>query len=163
MKKDHDFSVGEVSARSGVAISALHFYESKGLIRSTRNQGNHRRYHRSVLRKISVIKAAQKAGIPLKEIASQLSHIPDSQTVSSKHWAQLAKQWKHDLDERITRLELLRDTMAYCIGCGCLSEKYCELINPDDRFAHKGQGPLLLEPEGMAEFNGEILALMENA
>lgn len=146
-----DLAVGDVSKRSGVAVSALHFYETKGLIKSTRNASNHRRYNRSVLRKISVIKAAQRAGISLDDILEQLSTIPNDDKVTSNDWVKLSELWKEDLDDRIDRLTLLRDTLSYCIGCGCLSEKYCELINPNDKFGDKGAGPHLLEPEEYAE------------
>lgn len=135
-----ELSVGEVSKRSGVAVSALHFYESKGLIKSTRNAGNHRRYKRSVLRKISVIKAAQRAGISLNDIVQQLDAIPNDDTVTNE-----------DLDDRIERLQLLRDSLAYCIGCGCLSVNYCQLVNPEDKLSDKGAGPQLLEPDVAAE------------
>ncbi|ACJ29052.1 Transcriptional regulator, putative [Shewanella piezotolerans WP3] len=142
-----DMSVGEVSKRTGVAISALHFYETRGLIKSTRNTGNHRRYSRTVLRKISVIKAAQQAGISLTEIAEQLAAIPNNDKVTSTAWETLSSSWKVSLDEKIERLTLLRDTLSYCIGCGCLSEKYCSLINPDDQLASKGTGARLLDPK----------------
>lgn len=146
-----ELSVGEVSKRSGVAVSALHFYESKGLIKSTRNAGNHRRYKRSVLRKISVIKAAQRAGISLNDIVQQLDAIPNDDTVTNEDWQTLASQWKEDLDDRIERLQLLRDSLAYCIGCGCLSVNYCQLVNPEDKLSDKGAGPQLLEPDVAAE------------
>lgn len=161
MNKKLDLSVGDVAKRSGVAVSALHFYETKGLIKSTRNAGNHRRYNRSVLRKISVIKAAQKAGISLNDISDQLASIPNDDKVSSEDWEQLSSSWKKDLDERIERLTLLRDTLSYCIGCGCLSEKYCNLINPDDRFAERGPGPRLLDPKEAVFFEKEINKLFE--
>ena len=139
-------SIGEVASRSGINISALHFYESKGLIKSSRNNGNHRRYARSILRKIAVIKAAQRAGIPLKEIAEALSTLPSDDRISSADWERLSTRWKEELDDKIARLTLLRDNMTYCIGCGCLSEKYCEMLNPGDQLATKGPGPHLLEP-----------------
>lgn len=149
--KKSDLSVGEVSSRSGVAISAIHFYESKGLISSWRNAGNHRRYSRAILRKIAVIKAAQLAGIPLKEIGEALSSIPNSDKVTPEDWEKLSTQWRDDLNDRIERLSLLRDTLSYCIGCGCLSAKYCDMINTNDKFAKRGSGPRLLDPEDAAE------------
>ncbi|WP_143821077.1 redox-sensitive transcriptional activator SoxR [Motiliproteus sp. MSK22-1] len=151
-EKKTELSVGEVSARSGVAVSAIHFYESKGLIKSWRNNGNHRRYGREVLRKIAVIKAAQNAGIPLKEIATALATIPDSNKVTSDDWEKLSTKWKSELDDRIERLIMLRDRLSYCIGCGCLSVKHCEMINPSDKLAEKGAGPRLLDPKDVAEF-----------
>lgn len=153
--KNKDLSVGEIAERSGVAVSALHFYETKGLIKSTRNNSNHRRYNRSVLRKISVIKAAQRAGITLNDITEQLSVISNGDKVTSEDWEKLSTAWKKDLDERIERLTLLRDTLSYCIGCGCLSEKYCEMINPSDRLGDKGAGAQLLEPKVADKFNKE--------
>lgn len=161
MNKNDELSVGAVSERSGVAVSALHFYETRGLIKSTRNGGNHRRYSRSVLRKISVIKAAQRAGISLNEIAEQLSSIPNEGKVTPKAWEKLSSAWKGDLDDRIDRLILLRDILSYCIGCGCLSEKYCGLINPEDRFGEKGSGPHLLDPEENVAFQKEMKKLIK--
>ena len=155
-EKKTELSVGEVSARSGVAVSAIHFYESKGLINSWRNNGNHRRYRREVLRKIAVIKAAQNAGIPLKEIAEAMATIsnsgPNSDKITSEDWEKLSSKWKSELDDRIERLILLRDRLSFCIGCGCLSVKYCEMINPSDKLAEKGAGPRLLDPKDLAEF-----------
>ena len=139
-------SVGDVAGRSGLAVSAIHFYESKGLIKSWRNKGNHRRYPRDVLRKLAVIKVAQRAGIPLKEISDALATIPNEGKVTAHHWSRLAKQWRASLDDRIDRLTRLRDTLGYCIGCGCLSVKDCELMNPEDKLGRKGPGPQLLDP-----------------
>jgi len=139
-------SVGEVAARSGLAVSAIHFYESKNLIRSWRNDGNHRRFPRDVLRKLAVIKVAQRAGIPLKEISKALATIPNEGKVTAQQWSRLARNWKADLDDRIERLTRLRDTLGYCIGCGCLSVKDCQLMNPNDELGLKGSGPRLLDP-----------------
>lgn len=151
MNNKPQLSVGEVAKRSGVSVTTLHFYESKGLIKSMRNAGNHRRYNRSVLRKISVIKSAQQAGISLSAIVKQLQTIPDDERVTNEDWKKLSTQWKSELDEKIERLTLLRDSMAYCIGCGCLSVKHCALMNPDDRLALRGAGPQLLEPDVASE------------
>ena len=139
-------SVGDIAARSGLAVSAIHFYESRGLIKSWRNKGNHRRFARDVLRKLAVIKVAQRAGIPLREISDALATIPNEGKVTAHDWSRLAKQWRARLDDRIERLTRLRDTLGYCIGCGCLSVKDCELMNPDDKLACKGPGPQLLDP-----------------
>lgn len=142
-----ELSVGEVAARSGVAVSALHFYESKGLIQGRRNSGNHRRYARDVLRRVAIIKVAQRAGIPLREIAAALDALPDGRTPTARDWHRLSRRWKADLDDRIARLTRLRDQLSGCIGCGCLSIRDCPLRNPFDSLAEQGAGPRLLDPE----------------
>lgn len=139
-------SVGDVSKRSGVAVSALHYYEEQGLIQSTRTAGNQRRYARDVLRRLGVIKAAQTVGIPLKDIEKALSSLPMSRTPNVKDWEQLANNWKDDLNERIERLTLLRERLTGCIGCGCLSVEACPLFNPSDEQGSLGPGPQFLEP-----------------
>ena len=141
-------TVGEVAARSGVAVSALHFYESKGLIESHRSRGNQRRYAREVLRRVAVIKVAQRVGIPLAEIQAALDMLPQSRTPTGADWRALSAQWKDDLDNRIRRLQGLRDKLDGCIGCGCLSMQTCPLRNPWDELAKEGPGPRLLDPEG---------------
>lgn len=140
--------IGEVVARSGVPASTLHFYESQGLIRSTRTPGNQRQYARDVLRRLGVIRAAQRVGIPLAEIAEALHSLPASRAPSSDDWARLAKRWRVNLSDRIERLTLLHDRLTGCIGCGCLSVKACPLFNPDDEQGRRGSGPRLLEPDG---------------
>ena len=142
-----ELSVGEVARRSGVAVSAIHFYESQGLIRSQRNAGNHRRYARDVLRRIAIIRVAQRAGVPLKEIARSLASLPDSRTPTARDWETLSRAWKAELDDRIARLTRLRDRLAGCIGCGCLSIDDCPLRNPGDALAEQGAGAALLDPE----------------
>lgn len=139
-------SVGEVAARSGVAVSALHFYERKGLIRGSRTTGNQRRYGRDVLRRIAVIKVAQRAGIPLAEIGQALATLPAGRTPTLKDWQKLSADWRGALDDRIRRLGRLRDQLDRCIGCGCLSLDLCPMVNPNDRLAQEGQGPRLLDP-----------------
>lgn len=139
-----ELSVGEVARRSGVAISTLHFYESKGLIGSWRNESNHRRYPRDVLRRVAVIKVAQRAGVPLASIKEALSTLPDQRTPTAEDWRRLSKRWKTELDARIHRLEQLRDDLSGCIGCGCLSLEHCPLRNPGDTLAEEGPGPRLL-------------------
>ncbi|MQB45283.1 redox-sensitive transcriptional activator SoxR [Rhizobium sp. ICMP 5592] len=141
-------TVGEVAARSGVAVSALHFYEAKGLIESHRSRGNQRRYAREVLRRVAVIKVAQRVGIPLAEIQAALDTLPQSRTPTAADWRDLSAQWKNDLDARIRRLQGLRDQLDGCIGCGCLSLQSCPLRNPWDALAEEGPGPRLLDPEG---------------
>ena len=142
------WSVGKVADRCGVKISTLHFYEQKGLIFSWRNQGNQRRYQKDVLRRVSVIKAAQKVGISLEEIKTALSALPANRTPNMKDWETLARNWQQKLDARISYLEKLRDSLTGCIGCGCLSMKNCPIYNADDKLAKKGPGPVLLELAG---------------
>ncbi|MDQ0474974.1 redox-sensitive transcriptional activator SoxR [Labrys wisconsinensis] len=142
-----ELSVGEVAARAGVAVSAIHFYEAQGLIRGRRNPGNHRRYPRETLRRIAVIKVAQRAGIPLKEIRQALAALPDGRTPTAQDWSLLSSRWKAELDARIARLTRLRDQLAGCIGCGCLSIGDCPLRNPYDALGRQGPGPRLLDPE----------------
>jgi MerR family redox-sensitive transcriptional activator SoxR len=137
-------SVGEVAARSGLAVSAIHFYEKRGLIRSTRTGGNQRRYAREVLRRVAVIKVAQRIGIPLTGIAEALAALPRGRTPTAADWRKLSSVWRESLDERIETLMHLRDNLSGCIGCGCLSLKACPLRNPGDALADEGCGPLLL-------------------
>jgi len=139
------WSVGKVAERCGVKISTLHFYEERGLISSWRNQGNQRRYQKDVLRRVSVIKAAQKVGISLENIKTALSTLPENRTPDTHDWEILARHWRKDLDARITYLERLRDSLTGCIGCGCLSMKNCPIHNADDKLAKDGPGPVLLE------------------
>jgi MerR family redox-sensitive transcriptional activator SoxR len=141
-----ELSVGEVAIRSGVAVSAIHFYESKGLIRSRRNQGNQRRYPREALRLVAVIKVAQRIGMPLELIRDALATLPHGRTPTAADWRSLSARWKQELDERIARLMRLRDSLAGCIGCGCLSLKVCPLRNPMDSLGKTGAGPRLLDP-----------------
>ena len=140
------FTVGEVAARSGLAVSALHFYEAKGLIHSERNAGNQRRYARDVLRRVSLIKVAQRVGIPLAEIREALERLPDDGIASQADWAKMSRAWRAGLNERIERLTRLRDQLDTCIGCGCLSIRDCPLRNPGDVMGRKGTGPQILDP-----------------
>ena len=142
-----ELTVGEVATRSGVAVSTLHFYETKGLIQSRRNRGNQRRYPRVVLRRVAVIKVAQKTGIPLADIAEALSVLPHDRPLTAKDWQRLSETWKRQLDARIASLTSLRDHLTGCIGCGCLSMEDCPLRNPLDMLGEKGAGPILLEAE----------------
>ncbi|AOM42704.1 redox-sensitive transcriptional activator SoxR [Xenorhabdus hominickii] len=138
-------TIGEVSKRSGVAISTIHFYESKGLIKSSRNQGNQRRFPSVVLRYIAIIKAAQGTGIPLKEIQEVLSQFPPNSKLTIEQWRNLSLQWRDTLDKRINRLIRLRDNLDSCIGCGCLSLADCPLRNPNDILGKQGSGPKILD------------------
>ena len=139
-----ELTVGEAAKRSGVAISTLHFYEQKGLLRSRRNRSNHRVFPRNVLRRIAVTKTAQTLGIPLAEIKEALDNLPEKE-VAAADWRKLSEKWKSDLDERIRKLTQLRDQLTNCIGCGCLSIKECGLRNPSDELSEKGSGAILLK------------------
>ena len=139
-------TVGEVAERSGLAVSAIHFYEAKGLIRSWRSPGNQRRYPREVLRRVAIIKVAQRVGIPLATMGLALAALPDGRTPTAADWEKLSARWRADLDARIRRLTRLRDALDGCIGCGCLSTRDCPLRNPRDMLAEEGPGPRLLEP-----------------
>ncbi|RAR86158.1 MerR family redox-sensitive transcriptional activator SoxR [Paracidovorax anthurii] len=136
-----DLTVGDVAARSGLAVSALHFYEAKGLIASVRSAGNQRRYPRSVLRRVAVIKVAQRMGLPLATIAQALQALPEGRTPTVADWRRLSAAWRGELDERIATLVRLRDQLDGCIGCGCLSLKACPLRNPEDTLGTTGSGP----------------------
>jgi len=135
-----ELTVGEVAVRSGVAVSALHFYETKGLITSHRTAGNQRRYPRDVLRRVAVIRVAQEVGISLADIAAALASLPEGRTPTRGDWSRLSRQWRDDLDRRIAQLQGLRDGLTDCIGCGCMSIDRCPLRNPDDRLAAQGPG-----------------------
>lgn len=140
-----NWTVGKVAKRCGVKVSTLHFYEQKGLIRSWRNAGNQRRYKADVLRRVSVIKAAQKMGISLAEIKTAFANLPDRRTPNIGDWQKLSSAWQAELDGRIAYLQRLRDSLTGCIGCGCLSMKNCPIYNQDDELAAKGSGPVILE------------------
>ncbi|MCF3183913.1 redox-sensitive transcriptional activator SoxR [Streptomyces polychromogenes] len=139
----HELTVGQLSARSGAAVSALHFYETKGLISSRRTSGNQRRYTRETLRRVAFVRAAQRVGIPLANIREALSQLPEERTPTREDWAQLSEAWRAELDQRISQLSRLRDHLSDCIGCGCLSLKNCALSNPDDVFGEKLTGSRL--------------------
>lgn len=140
-----ELSVGFVARRCGVKVSTLHFYEQKELITSWRNQGNQRRYKADVLRRVSVIKAAQKMGISLEEIKQAFLSLPSNRTPDKKDWAKLSQRWQQKLDERIRKMQRLRDSLSGCIGCGCLSLKSCPIYNPEDELASSGPGPVILD------------------
>jgi MerR family transcriptional regulator, redox-sensitive transcriptional activator SoxR len=138
---DHEqLSIGAVADRSGVAPSALRFYEDQGLIRSERNDSGHRRYGRDVLRRVAFIRVAQLVGLSLEHIRSALAELPDERTPNQEDWERLASSWTPLLDARIAMLERLRDRLTGCIGCGCLSMQHCQLMNPLDEAADRGPG-----------------------
>ncbi|GAB2684295.1 redox-sensitive transcriptional activator SoxR [Aliiglaciecola aliphaticivorans] len=142
---ERELSVGEVAKRCGVNVSTLHFYEEKGLINTWRNPGNQRRYKADVLRRVSVIKAAQKLGISLQDIKLAFASLPASRTPTKQDWVKLSSSWQQQLEARIQSMIKLKDSLDACIGCGCLSMKTCPIYNPQDKLATEGPGPVLLE------------------
>ena len=135
-------TVGELAARGGVAVSALHYYEQRGLIQSQRSSGN----QRTTLRRVAFIRAAQQLGIGLADISEALARLPQQRTPNKADWARLSAGWRAQLDTRIAALQALRDRLDGCIGCGCLSLKACALYNPQDAFAVQGSGAQRLLP-----------------
>ena len=139
-------TIGQLAERAGVATSAIRFYEDRGLVRSRRTTGNQRRYEQAELRRIAFIRTAQRVGLSLDEIADALSTLPQGRTPSKADWTRLSRTWRPRLDDQIRRIELLRDQLDSCIGCGCLSLRTCALRNPGDVAAIAGPGPVYLEP-----------------
>jgi MerR family redox-sensitive transcriptional activator SoxR len=139
-------SIGQVAERTGVATSALRYWEELGLIASDRTAGNQRRYERATLRRVSFIRPAQRVGLSLDEIAAALARLPRSRTPTAADWARLSRSWRKRLDDQIRSIEALRDQLDSCIGCGCLSLRTCALSNPDDSLGTRGPGPVLLDP-----------------
>ncbi|MDQ0367658.1 MerR family redox-sensitive transcriptional activator SoxR [Catenuloplanes indicus] len=137
-------TIGDMSARSGVAPSALRYYERLGLIHAVRTGGNQRRYQRAELRRIAFIRVSQQVGVSLEEIREALASLPDGRVPTKADWARLSAGWHDKLAERIALLERLRDNLTGCIGCGCLSLQKCTLYNPDDQLAAFGPGPRIL-------------------
>ena len=136
-----ELSVGQLSARSGVAVSALRFYESEGLISSRRTEGNQRRFPREMLRRVAFVRAAQRVGIPLNDIRAALDNLKGKRAPTRDDWARLSAAWRGELDDRILRLQELRDRLTGCIGCGCLSIDRCPFANPGDVLGAEGPGP----------------------
>jgi len=137
----NDLTVGDTAKRAGVPVSTLHYYEEEGLIESWRTPANHRRFDRSELRRIAIIRVAQSVGVPLSEIKQALDGLPRGKKVSVAQWEAVSAKWQDKLDDRIALLTRLRDQLGFCIGCGCLSLKSCPLYNADDALASKGAGP----------------------
>ncbi|WP_086792451.1 redox-sensitive transcriptional activator SoxR [Streptomyces thermovulgaris] len=150
-EKIHELTVGQVAARSGATVSALRFYESKGLIKSRRTAGNQRRYSRDTLRRVAFVRAAQRVGIPLATIREALARLPEERTPTREDWARLSAAWRSELDERIKQLSRLRDHLTDCIGCGCLSLDTCVLSNPDDVFGERLTGSRLMVERGSGD------------
>lgn len=142
-----ELTPGQLTQRSGVAVSALHFYERQGLIQSRRTDGNQRRYPRETLRRVAFIRVSQRVGIPLAEIRAALDTLPKDRAPDREEWATLSARWRNELDLRIEQLVRLRDDLTECIGCGCLSLDRCILANPGDRLGANGPGPRRLAVE----------------
>lgn len=141
---DELLTIGEVAQRTGVAASALRFYESEGLVHATRTDGGQRRFHREVLRRVAFIRVAQRVGLSLDEIGEALASLPAGRTPTKADWERLSRSWRPKIDEQIVMLERLRDNLTSCIGCGCLSLRVCALYNPGDSAARLGTGPRYL-------------------
>ncbi|MFF2407896.1 redox-sensitive transcriptional activator SoxR [Streptomyces sp. NPDC058092] len=146
-----ELTVGQLSARSGAAVSALHFYEAKGLISSRRTSGNQRRYSRDALRRVAFVRAAQRVGIPLATIRDALAELPEERTPNRDDWARLSATWRSELDDRIEQLGRLRDHLTDCIGCGCLSLEICVLSNPNDISGQRISGSRLMPERPSAD------------
>jgi MerR family redox-sensitive transcriptional activator SoxR len=144
--KYDQLTIGELSERSGVARSALRYYEAQGLITAVRTSGNQRRYERATLRRISFIRSAQRVGLSLEEITEALGTLPGGRTPTTADWTRLSRAWRGRINDQIDRLERLRDRLDSCIGCGCLSLQRCGLSNPDDVVRSRGPGAVFLEP-----------------
>ena len=136
-----ELTIGELAERSGVAASALRYYEERGLIESERNSGGHRRYRRPTIRRVAFITFAQRVGLSLEEIRTELAKLPGNRTPKAADWEKLSASWTARIDDRIAELERLREGLSSCIGCGCLSLERCELANPGDRAGARGSGP----------------------
>ena len=134
-------TIGEVARRSGVATSALRFYEERGLIHSERTNSGHRRYPRAAIRRVAFIVFAQRIGLSLEEIGAELASLPRNHVPDRSDWAKLSSRWTARIHERIAELERLKTGLTECIGCGCLSLDRCQLANPGDRVARRGPGP----------------------
>jgi MerR family redox-sensitive transcriptional activator SoxR len=145
-------AIGELAARSGVATSAIRFYESLGLLAAERTGGNRRMYPRHALRRVAFIRAAQRVGLSLDEIADALALLPRDRAPTKAEWRRISRSWRSRIDERIAALEQLRDDLASCIGCGCLSLASCRLSNPQDAAAAGGDGPRFLLGDDPGEF-----------
>lgn len=140
-----DLTIGELAERSGLAASAIRYYEDRGLVTSRRTTGNQRRYARPMLRRLAFIRTAQRVGLSLEEIEAALATLPSNRTPTKADWTRLSRSWRPRLEARIAQLERLRDTLDSCIGCGCLSLQRCSLSNPGDVVASRGPGPVFLD------------------
>ncbi len=150
LHRDDLLTIGQLSERSGVAPSALRYYEAQRLITATRTSGNQRRYQRAMLRRIAFVRSAQRVGLTLEEIAEALATLPGGRAPTRSDWARLSRSWRPRIEAQIERLERLRDRLDGCIGCGCLSLSRCSLQNPEDVVSDRGPGAVYLEPESDA-------------
>ena len=139
-----ELSIGQLAQRTGLAVSAIRFYEEKGLIHPGRNAGGQRRFQRADIRRLSFIMISQKLGFPLSRIAELMDGLPDTRAPTKADWTRIGRSFRREIDQRIGDLQMLRDRLDQCIGCGCLSLKDCALYNPQDRIAAKGKGPRYL-------------------
>jgi len=146
LKSTDQIPIGQVAERSGIPISAIHFYEREGMISSTRSSGNHRQFSRDVLRRLAFIRASQRVGIPLMNIKEALNELPLKRMPKESDWGKVGKQWHKILSAQIEYMERVRDDLRTCIGCGCLSFQRCQLVNQDDALASEGAGPRRLLP-----------------
>lgn len=153
--QDEWLSIGDVAARTGLAASALRYYEAEALISGTRTAGGQRRFHRDMLRRVAFIRVAQRVGLTLDEIRDALATLPASRSPNKADWARLSKAWKPRLDDQIAVLERLRDDLTSCIGCGCLSFRVCALYNPDDEASTLGTGPRYLLGDSPADLTAQ--------
>jgi MerR family redox-sensitive transcriptional activator SoxR len=140
-----ELTIGDLAERSGIATSAIRYYEERGLVTSRRTTGNQRRYERPMLRRLAFIRTAQRVGLSLEEIELALATLPSNRTPTKADWSRLSRGWRPRLDAQIAQLERLRDTLDSCIGCGCLSLRRCSLSNPGDVVADRGPGAVFLE------------------
>ena len=147
----NELTIGELSTRSGVAPSALRFYEAQGLMNAERTSGNQRRYPRATLRRVALIQAGRAAGIPLEQIRAALGTLPSGRTPTRRDWERLSRIWRADIDRRIATLQALRNRLTTCIGCGCLSIDRCSLLNPEDEAAALGPGAHYLQRDSRRE------------
>jgi MerR family redox-sensitive transcriptional activator SoxR len=141
MPEERFITIGQLAARTGVAVSAIRFYEEKGLLQSLRTSGNQRRFLRSDIRRVSFILIAQKLGLALAEIERQLAQLPQGRVPTVMDWQQISRRMRYEIDQRINLLTRTRNQLDQCIGCGCLSLQKCQLYNKDDRMGAKGAGP----------------------
>lgn len=144
MKGNDSIAIGQLAERTGLSVSAIRFYEEKGLVTPDRNAGGQRRFLRSDIRRLSFVMVAQQLGFSISQIADRLHGLPNQRTPTKADWERLSKSFRSELDDRIKALETLRDKLDSCIGCGCLSLKNCKLYNPDDSAARHGAGPRYL-------------------
>lgn len=144
-------SIGQISDRTGLAPSAIRYYEDEGLVAPFRNAGGQRRYDRADIRRLSFVMISQQLGFSIKQVKDALASLPDNRTPTKADWERLSRRFREDLNARIAQMEALRDKLDGCIGCGCLSLKACKLYNPQDRIRHKGRGPRYILGDSASE------------